>query len=498
MDLKKTIFSLSKNEFEILKNFDLNLDKLIKNTNLSKDKILHTLTLLEEKNLIEIKKKSAQKYLIKEDFLFLEKIGTPKFIILNAIRKGEKKINEIDLDENLIKGTISDLKKSNLCEIKTIDKVLSFKINDRGLKFLKNYKNPFLDISKNLDEVSKFVYLKKSYDYKIASKKELDLIICEINKKYKNVNIANTLTYEMLKDKSYDNFIFKHFDTNVKTENNSIGRFHPTMEANEIISQILVEMGFVEMEGPIVESEFWCFDALWIPQDHPARDEQDTFFLDGKSYVDEKLSKVVSNLHENGIKKGHTTKGEFSQDITRRRVLRTHSTATTFRTLYELGKKHKNGEDINGKYFYVAHNFRNEAVDATHLAEFFQAEGIVIGDNLSLRGLMGIFTEFYKKLGVKKLKFKPTFNPYTEPSMEIHYYDDKLKKWYSIGNSGIFRAENLKAFGIENKTVYGWGLGASRVATLLCGKSSMREITGNTCDFDYLKKRKVMNRNIIR
>ena len=129
---------------------------------------------------------------------------------------------------------------------------------------------------------------------------------------------------------------------------------------------------------------------------------------------------------------------------------------------------------------------------------FFQAEGILIGDNLSLCELMGFMREFYKKFGIEKIKFKPTFNPYTEPSMEIHYFDEKLNKWYSIGNSGIFRAECLKQYGLENKTIYGWGLGTARVAMLLAQKNSLKEITGHTCDINWLKTRKHMTRKIIR
>ena len=203
-------------------------------------------------------------------------------------------------------------------------------------------------------------------------------------------------------------------------------------------------------------------------------------------------------MHENGLKKSHTPKGEWSKDITSKRLLRTHSTATTFRTLADLGEKLKNGENIDGKYFYVAHNFRNEAIDATHLAEFFQGEGFIIGDDLSLAHLMGFIREYYLKLGINKIRFKPTFNPYTEPSMEAHYYDEKMDKWYALINSGIFRQETLEPLGLGGKTVLAWGMGASRVATLLAGKASMRDITGTTCDFDWLKNRPMMTRKIVK
>ena len=124
--------------------------------------------------------------------------------------------------------------------------------------------------------------------------------------------------------------------------------------------------------------------------------------------ADKKLSEQIGKIHEEGIENviGHTSKNKFSQKITRRKILRTQSTSTSVRYFKELGEKHKNGIDINGKYFYIAHNFRNEAVDATHLAEFFQGEGFIIGDNLSLADLMGFIKEYYKKLGITKRKNK--------------------------------------------------------------------------------------------
>jgi phenylalanyl-tRNA synthetase alpha chain len=301
----------------------------------------------------------------------------------------------------------------------------------------------------------------------------------------------------MLKTGSWKDKEFRHYKADLEVPILDIGRRHPMMEANNVIRDVFVEMGFKEMQGPIIESEFWCFDALWIPQDHPARDDQDTFFLDGKAKVPTDYKEKVKTMHEEGIKRTHTAKDDFSDEITSRRILRTHSTATTFRTLHELSQKEKRGEDINGKYFYCAHNFRNEAIDATHLAEFFQAEGFIIGDNLSLADLMGFVKEYYAKLGITQIRFKPTFNPYTEPSMEAHYYDPKMDKWYALINSGIFRPETLKPLGLENKTIIAWGMGATRVAALLSKANNLRELTGTTCDLEWLKTRPLMNRTIV-
>ena len=117
---------------------------------------------------------------------------------------------------------------------------------------------------------------------------------------------------------------------------------------------------------------------------------------------------------------------------------------------------------------------------------------------MSLADLMGFIKEYYAKLGITTISFKPTYNPYTEPSMEAHYYDPKLKKWYALINSGIFREETLKPLGLEKKRIIAWGMGASRVATLLANVTSMRELTGTTADFEWLKDRPAMKRQILR
>ncbi|MEA3399053.1 MAG: phenylalanine--tRNA ligase subunit alpha, partial [Patescibacteria group bacterium] len=184
---------------------------------------------------------------------------------------------------------------------------------------------------------------------------------------------------------------------------------------------------------------------------------------------------------------GHSKK--WDENLAKQRVLRTHSTATSFRMFGDgLGNK-------DGKYFYISNNFRNEAIDATHLAEFLQVEGFIVGDNLTLADLMGVIKEFYARFGIHKIRFKPTFNPYTEPSMEAHYYDEKKKKWYALINSGIFRPEALAPFGIK-KTVIAWGMGGSRVAALLNRKNNLRELVGPMVDIEWIAKHKTPEANL--
>ncbi|MFW6378661.1 MAG: phenylalanine--tRNA ligase subunit alpha, partial [Nanoarchaeota archaeon] len=293
------------------------------------------------------------------------------------------------------------------------------------------------------------------------------------------------LTSEMLRDGSWKKKTFRTYDVTSPVPVKSGGRRHPMREAANLIRDVYLNMGFKEMKGPWVETAFWCMDSMWIPQDHPARDEQDTFFVGKKGALPEnELVRKVKQVHENGGDTGSTGHGTpWNPEIAKELILRTHSTATTFRM---FGEK----KITEGKYFYVANVFRNEAVDTTHLAEFIQAEGFVVGEDLTISDLMGFIKEFYARLGIHKIRFKPTYNPYTEPSLEAHYYNEHTGKWHALINSGIFRPESLAPYGLEHKTVIAWGMGASRVAALLTGKTNLRELVGPTVDLEWIANHK--------
>ena len=513
-DIKKIVYSLHHLQRKILPEIYLkDLNKISEKTGMDISVVNTEIQLLEKAGFVKYIKKE-------EDFIVLDKFGEifvdndlPEIKFLKEIEQNQKKRDELDLSNEEFSSAIGILKKEKLIKVDKIKNELYFKITEAGLNYLKNNnENPLKEfltpiLIENLTERQKEIlekfkfrrgFLKKitrkSFSAELTEKGKI--VAEEIMKKYKNLDLIETLTYDMLKNKSYIGKEFRYYDISVEPGFYQIGRRHPMMEANNILRDIFLQMGFKEMIGPMVESAFWNMDALWIPQDHPARDEQDTFYLDGEGEIPKEYFERVKEMHENGIKKSHTPKGEFSQLISKRLLLRTHSTATSFRTLYKLSKLYKQGVDINGKYFYIANNFRNEAIDATHLAEFFQGEGFIIGENLSLADLMGFIKEYLSKLGFEKVKFKPTFNPYTEPSMEAHIYDKKLKKWYALINSGIFREETLRPLGLESKTIIAWGFGASRIATLLSGKTSMRDITGTTCDFKWLMERPVMKKKV--
>lgn len=202
------------------------------------------------------------------------------------------------------------------------------------------------------------------------------------------------------------------------------GNLHLIMKTKQQFIEILLEMGFEEMETDrYVESCFWNFDALFQPQAHPARDAHDTFFVahpkqarvDDKEYLE-----TVKKTHENGG--GFGSLGydcEWEHDEAYKNILRTHTTAISSRYLRQIASELSKVPFRPRKFFSIDRVFRNETLDNTHLAEFHQVEGFVIDRNLGLNHLIGVLKEFYKKIGIEQIWLKPTYNPYTEPSMEV-------------------------------------------------------------------------------
>ena len=263
------------------------------------------------------------------------------------------------------------------------------------------------------------------------------------------------------------------------------GNYHPLLKVRAEFRRILMEMGFEEMPtNKWVESSFWNFDALFQPQSHPARDAHDTFFMKtpaAANAVPMPYYDIVKKTHEDG---GFGSIGygcNFKKDEAMKNLLRTHTTAISAQMLYRLANQP--GGFTPKKYFSIDRVFRNEAMDATHLCEFHQVEGFVADRNLTLGNLIGIIRTFFEKIGITELRFKPAYNPYTEPSMEIFGYHPELKKWTEIGNSGMFRPEMLRPMGLpEDVRVIAWGLSLERPTMIKYRIENIRDLFGHKAD----------------
>jgi len=294
------------------------------------------------------------------------------------------------------------------------------------------------------------------------------------------------LTSEMLASGSWQQKKFKAYNFQALGIVPASGHLHPLMKVRSEYRQLFLEMGFNEMPtNQFVESSFWNFDALFQPQQHPARDAHDTFFIEDPQLssladVPTEYLEKVKKVHEKG---GFGSQGynyDWKLEESQKNILRTHTTAVSSKMLYKLARTKPFRP---AKYFSIDRVFRNETLDATHLAEFHQVEGVIADYNLSLGHLIGVLHQFFKKLGIEKLRFKPAYNPYTEPSMEIFGYHEGLGKWVEIGNSGIFRPEMLLPMGLpKNVNVIAWGLSLERPTMIKYGISNIRDLMGHKVD----------------
>lgn len=493
--LRKQVISILK----LLKEREENLiaGELAQELNLDYIVLMSAINDLIEYNLANFEEKEIYKVSLNEEGKKYLKDGLPERKLLQVLIKNDIKeilINEFlkksKFDKSMFYIGLSNMKRNKwIAESKATGENKVFLIADQFPEtkletFLKKFeKNPSIDYSslsktdlQHLDLLNKRKLIDKT------KKTERILFLTEKGKKLplskvKELTQVSKVTHEMIVNKTWNKYDLKSFDVTKPGPLLKAGKIHPLINLVNEIRDVFLSMGFTEIRGPIIESAFYNFDALFQPQDHPARELQDTFYLSNPKAA--KLPErdrvlAVKAMHENGGETGSLGWGyEWDENIAKKTLLRPHTTATTMRRLAQF---YRNKEKVPVKVFCVDRVFRNERVDKSHLAEFTQLEGIVIDDNLTLCDLIGLLSEFYKKLGFKKIITRPGFFPYTEPSMEVSVYYDKLGEWLELGGSGIFRPEVTYPWGIREPTrVLAWGQGLERIAMLYYDRSDMRD-----------------------
>lgn len=263
------------------------------------------------------------------------------------------------------------------------------------------------------------------------------------------------------------------------------GRANPYVQFLESVKDKLCSLGFQEFDGPLVETEFWNGDALFMPQFHAARDIHDVYRIKNPTHaknIEEPYLSNVAAAHENGGASG--SRGwnyRFDREFTRRLVLRSQGTVLSAHQLHTA--------EIPGKYFGIVRCFRYDKVDATHLSDFYQTEGIVLGEDVNLRTLLGFLEMFAKEIaGATDVKYVPGYFPFTEPSIEVHIKHPVLG-WFELGGSGIFRPEVTKAMGVD-VPVAAWGIGIDRMALMALGLNDLRELFSENIEEVRLRRAK--------
>lgn len=517
MDIQNIIKNLHPLEIKVLLNYkesdELSSEKLQNELNYKEGHANQAFSWLGGKNLLnEIKRTAHTFYEITDLGRKYASEGTPEEKIIEYLKKnGAKTLPEIaqalGLEQKDVGSAFGPLSKDGILKMNEEKKAeyTGAEIPSR-IKLAKTlFEKAAAAVNGQLDnaalsaEESKVIsnYAKKrgaaDSPFKIV---ERETVLYKLNEHLKDVvsalknagitgNEIGELTPKMLESGDWKKGTFRGYNIAIPPARIIPGRTNPYVQFLESVKDKLCSLGFQEFDGPLVETEFWNGDALFMPQFHAARDIHDVYRIKNpthaKSIEEPWLSNVAAAHHDGGNTGSRGWNYNFDHEFTRRLVLRSQGTVLSAHQLHNA--------EIPGKYFGIARCFRYDKVDATHLSDFYQTEGIILGEQANLRNLLGMLEMFAKEVaGATEVKYVPGYFPFTEPSVEVHIKHPVLG-WFELGGSGIFRPEVTKAMGID-VPVLAWGIGIDRMALMALGLNDLRELFSENIEEVRLRKAK--------
>ena len=491
MEIRKLLESLGPHERKVLPYLgEKQINEICKKSNLDKVSVLRSLKYLQNKKILKLFFKKKKIVEIGVNGALYRKKGLPERRLLNLLN--EKRILQLkeaqeqsSLSNDEFKASLGALKKKAMIELK--NKKIIFNANREEI----SKKSPEESLIENLPLEYDFLSQEQLYAVKslqnrrdIIQIKEGKVVSIELTDLGRKVisseiktsqNLMEQVTPELLKKESWKKRKFRRYDVISSVPVISGGKRHFVNQSIDYARKIWTDMGFKEMTGDMIVSSFWNFDALFTAQDHPVRDLQDTFFINKKTELpDKNIVKRVKESHEKGISGSKGWKYSWNEEEAKKLILRTHTTCVSAQTLSKLKK-----EDLPQKFFALGTCFRNETLDWSHGFEFNQTEGIVVDKDVNFRHLLGYLKQFFKKMGFEKVRFRPAYFPYTEPSVEIDIFHPEKKVWLELGGAGIFRPEVTMALFGENIPVLAWGPGFDRTLMDYYQIKDLRELYKN-------------------
>lgn len=482
-------------------------------TGLSVDSVLWAFESLKVKNLISVEEVLISTYeLDVEGEEYLKQLFPEQRVIKKLIEHGGASlIEDLQLSEAELKIGLSWAVKLGWISIEKVNgnRLVKLKV-ENATDLLNNYP-PYILLSKinNGFPLSKedLVLLeslrKRGRIIKDRSVKEVKASLTQVGLKalsmikelfsirnvldIKNIKIVNELTRDIIVSGEWSNLYFRPYDVSAPVKKLIFGKKHPYREIIDEIREILIGLGFEEVTSPPIEVNFWNTDALFMPSDHPARDIHDVFYVDYKQMnldkvCEREIWERVKATHENGWETGSKGWGYWDPELALKRILRSQTTAVSVRCLSQLSDS-----DLPKKIFTIDRNYRPDKIDATHLMEFNQCEGIVVSYDVNFKHLLGFLKTIAEAFGIKEVKFQPAYFPFTEPSVVGYIKHDKLG-WIEALPAGIFRPEVTYPLGIK-ATVLAWGLGIDRLAMVALGIEDIRLLFSN--DLDWLRSKRI-------
>jgi len=463
------------------------VDSIADQIGVNRSDLMRDLIELRSKNLLEISYLQKEVFLPTEEGLKYLKVGLPEERLLELLQEVESiRLDDISeeatrrgirLEDKEIRIGITHLLKHKVARVEKgvlhlMDKGKVAKLLEHCSYLKRGISSPEDVPDQVLKELKRRGLLKRRTKKFIYIKPTEKLIKLFKENRVRSARVITELTSDLIKSEVWKTAIFKPYDLKVEVPIVYPGRKQPYMELLEWIREILVSMGFEEIKGPYVELELWNFDVLFQAQDHPAREIHDTFFikdLGSGTVKDRDLLERVRKVHENGWITGSTGwRYKWNPKKAMKLILRTQTTAVSVRELYRRG---------DGEYrcFSLDRVFRPETLDPRHAMEFYQLEGIIVGKRVKFKHLLGFFNEFARRLGLGRVKIKPAYFPFTEPSVEGFIKHPELG-WIEVFPGGMFRPEVLLPLGVKNSNVAAWGIGIDRIAMTILGIDDIRDL----------------------
>jgi phenylalanyl-tRNA synthetase alpha chain len=456
---------------------ELSVQELSQKAGIELDSARRAIQWLNDKGLGKARIKKEVFVSLGKEGLKALKEGLPEKKFLNELGITWKKISEIkSVPKEQLNIALGNAKKKGLIELKK-EKELAVKVTVKGKEFLEKKSEEELMLEKigekELNE--KALNEKEKETLKLLASRKHFIKRKEKGKEFIEITTKGINAVPFLETK-------RKYNIKGPVQEIFPGKKQPYLKFVDEIKQRLVSLGFKEMENPLIVQEFYNFDVLFQPQNHPARSWTDTYKLkkpERGKLPEEKFVLAVKKAHENGGKaKSKGWRYKWNENIARQLMPSAHGTAHSARQLIK-------GIEIPGKYFTIARCFRPDVVDSTHLIEFNQMEGFVVGEDFTFRKLLGLLKEFAVEIaGAEKVKFLPDYYPFTEPSCELSVKHPE-KGWMEIGGAGIFRAEITENLGIKEKAL-AWGLGLDRLAMLKLNVNDIRQLF--SADLNWLRK----------
>ncbi|MEM4242639.1 MAG: phenylalanine--tRNA ligase subunit alpha [Candidatus Woesearchaeota archaeon] len=450
---------------------------------------------LENKKIIRVDISSADLVTLDKNGELYKKQGLPERRFLHALGDKELTVDKVadkaKLSRDELNICLGLLRKKALVHI-SHDKGLRVKLTEQGKAALKKefIEESFLrkDFPIHLsalssDEKAAVQSLRpRRAIIRVEQQKTRSVALLPLGRQLielgvRDEKIIDAITPQVILSGEWKKKPIRRYDVAVQVPKISGGRRHFVSDSINKIKKIWRDMGFNEMTGTIVQSAFWNMDALYIPQDHPAREMQDTFFLKkpNKGMIPKEFVSEIKAVHEYGGKTGSTGwQQPWSEEKAKELLLRTHSTVLSAQAISRLTEA-----DLPAKFFSVVKVFRNETLDWKHLFEFCQVEGIVVDPDANLCNLQGYLKEFFRKMGFEKIRIRPSHFPYTEPSMEVDVWHPVKNEWVELGGTGIFRPEVVQPLLGKAVPVLAWGLGMERIITDYYKITDLRDIYKN-------------------